>query len=244
MDVPLESTGTMEVASGELWLRRSTHTFNPGATFSGTGTLRFASPITLTTGINLSTLQVFFQDSASVSGVFSLSCEPGGSITFSKSMTIPGFVSVAGTLTVGAANLTVTISETLTLEATGVISNPGTLQVGVFVDNGGTIIGNAPVIIGLAAPVFAISRVQFEGGSTTTSEAGLAFATVPEILVLRWKSRPSETFVVESSPDLRDWQDMAASIDEVPAGDYEAWIFAPSDPQCFFRIRWIDTATP
>jgi hypothetical protein len=36
------------------------------------------------------------------------------------------------------------MNGTLALESTGVLNNPGTVQVGQFVNNGGTINGNPP----------------------------------------------------------------------------------------------------
>jgi len=238
-----QHTGSFEVATNATltFAGNFPHAFTNTTEFVGLGANRFQAPISLGSDLDLGALTVFFESSASVAGAFTIFNAADGTLTFNKSMTVPGSITVAGVLTVGSSGLTVTISETLTLEATGTINNPGTLQVGAFVDNGGTINGNAPVVIGLPAPVFAITSLGFEGGSGQSADAdsSVAFALAPQIVVLKWVADPGTQFVLESSSDLIEWRETPASIEEGSDGHYEGRLFTPQDPSCFFRIRLV-----
>jgi hypothetical protein len=183
-----------------------THVLTNGIAFSGFGTVRVQSALQLGTAVVFGTLNVLFEGSASVSGAYVMSNAPGGTITFNKSMTVPGSMTIAGTLTLASSSLTVSINGTSTLEATGVLNNPGTLRVGAFVNNGGSIIGNAPVVIGLGPTGL---QIVITGTLTDASSASLqsdGSATVPREAVLSWFSGRARRFVVEISNDLVQWR--------------------------------------
>jgi hypothetical protein len=215
-----------------------THAFTNTTVFSGSGTTRLQSPCSLGANLSFETLNVIFENSASVSGSFLISSVTGGSITVNKSMTFPGSMTVAGTLTVGAANHTVTINGTLTLNSTGVLNNPGTVRVGQFVSNGGTINGNPPVLL---APSPAPLRIEQIGLADTTGETvgpgEVGAAGSSQMVVLKWRAAPGGRFVVQSSNDLRTWADLPAVILESSAGVFQATLQAEGARVRFYRLR-------
>jgi hypothetical protein len=89
--LPLNNSGTVKVGLGtSLTFASGTHTFDAGSSFSGTGTIRFQSPVVLATDLNSGTLDVVFQNSATVSGNFPIANAPGCVITVNKTMAFPG----------------------------------------------------------------------------------------------------------------------------------------------------------
>jgi hypothetical protein len=249
--VPFSNVGTLEVQSGTwamfsdathsgafviagpgtLRFASGTHTLAPGTQFSGAGTNRFQTPIVLQTGLDFGTLQVFFESAATLTGAFPLSNAPGGTLTFAKTMTVPGSVTVAGTMTLINAGFTVTISGTFTLEGTGTLNNPGTVQVQAFVNNGGTINGNAPIVIG-GRPDVVIESISVPADSTAQARGGLGGAAVQ----LEFRGPPGAAFAVETSPDFRAWTRTAADIEEITPGRYRATLTGPRPSICFFRL--------
>ncbi|MBI2926300.1 MAG: hypothetical protein HYY24_11420, partial [Verrucomicrobia bacterium] len=240
----VHSGGWEVVSTGTLVLAGGTHTFNAGTAFQGDGTLRIQTPVTLATDIDLGGLQVVFESSASVAGVFQISNTPGGTITFDKSMTIPGSVKIAGAMTLSTASLIVTINGTLTLEASGVLNNPGTVRAGLFVNNGGTINGNAPGQIGGASlSALRIDEIRVVGSGAASVKSQRAEASDREVL-LRWSAKPGEQFVVEVSLDLARWSVQAAAVREVKPGQYEGNVKTAGQSPAFFRLRTAEDAQP
>ena len=60
----------------------------------------------------------------------------------------------------------VTVNAPLTLGATGTLNNPGTVRAASFIDLGGTVVGNAPVLILPQDPQFALLGVRLVDAST------------------------------------------------------------------------------
>jgi len=225
----LATNTTVTFASG-------THALAEGCGFGGLGTVRFQTPIQLGTDVNFGTLNIVFEDSATLSGNYLLSNSPGGTITFAKSMTIPGSMTIAGTLSLADSSLTVTISGTFTLEPTGVLNNPGTLRAGAFVDNGGTIVGNEPVTIGLGSTGFCIDEIRIERSAMSTASARPGASWTFHV-TLTWRAEDTHGVVIETSRDLRNWFEQSAVVREVAPGSFEATLDAPADTSCYFRIK-------
>jgi hypothetical protein len=217
-----------------------THIFDPGAAFSGQGSLLVQTPITLNTNLDFNALHVVFQGAASITGEVTLTVGEGGTLTFAKSMTVPGSVIVEGTLTLSADNLTVTINGTLTLEATGTLNNPGTLNVGVFADNGGTVVGNAPVEIGASPSSITIQAFQLEHDAQSSS-VHVHLRRPPLVRVILSVEAPSGAILsVETSEDLRSWAEVEAVVVEPTPGRHEIELTEPSTGRSFFRVRcWL-----
>jgi hypothetical protein len=53
---------------------------------------------------------------------------------------------IGGALQITNPAVLLQVAGSLTLESSGELLNSGTIKVGAFVNNGGTIIGNAPVV--------------------------------------------------------------------------------------------------
>jgi hypothetical protein len=252
----LHNRGVVEVQSGTLQLNGNgthsggfavatnatltfaggTHSVTNGIAFSGLGTVRFQTALQRGAEVDFGTLNVIFEGSASISGAYGMSNAADGTITLNKSMTIPGSAKIAGTLVLANSGLTVTISGTFILEATGVLNNPGTLRVGAFVNNGGTVNGNAPVVIGLSPSSLRINTVRFERGPAST-EAAMQNARPTLQVVITWQAADSWGTVVESSRDLKHWSEQPSAVREVSPGSFEAVVSNIADTQCFFRLK-------
>ena len=256
---PLHNRGVVEVQGGTLQLNGTgthsgsfgvatnatltfgagTHTLTNGIAFSGLGTVRAQTALQLGANVDFGTLNVLFEGSASVSGAYVMSNADGGTITFAQSMTIPGSMTIAGTLALANSGLTVTINGTLTLEATGVLNNPGTVRVGAFVNNEGTIIGNAPVVVGLGPKALRIITITLTDPPPVSPQSARSTAA-PREVVLSWFSGRAQRFVVEISNDLLQWREAPTTSVDLDAGTYEARLQLPSDAQGFFRVRVVD----
>jgi len=238
MEVALINSGEINIQAGELWLQTDTHAFNAGTTFGGTGLLEFRSPIALTTDVSFNMLQVNFTTGASIAGTVTIFNVPGGTNTYSQTMTVPGAMTIAGRLALDSASRTVTILGTLTLEAGGVIDNPGTLLVGAFVDNGGTIIGNSPQVGGGG------------GGGQTPMATGLVIEEPPQgevaggsatkTMVLRWSGPAGNVCSVQWSTDLGHWTTIPADISEPSPGSYIGRLSTTTYAHRFFRVKFAD----
>jgi hypothetical protein len=218
-----------------------------GSVMSGAGTLRLEGANRLVLGGDTPWPEglLDFAGSSSLAGAFQLALGPTGTLRFDHNSTIPGSIAVHGALTLTSSSVTVTIIQTLTLESTGVLNNPGTLQAGAFVNNGGTVNGNSPVVIGLPAPAFAITTIELETVvSQSTSGNPSLLVLAPKTVVLKWIAFPGAEFVVEHSSNLLEWQEIPASVRETTGGHYEAGLYAHDNPQGFFRIRWVQSAAP
>ena len=146
---------------------------------------------------------------------------------------MPGSMDIGGTLQLTNSSFTLQISGTLTLEASGTIINPGTIKAAAFVNNGGTITGNVPVIGPLASV-----QLQFTGPlhPPPAGAQGLSSGPPRSGFALSWSADPGRSFVVESSTDLVHWSVTAIPVNEIAPGQYEVDL-VPASEQGFLRVR-------
>jgi hypothetical protein len=237
----LTVAGTLEIQSGAL-LRMGDSgvtrdvTLLGGSVNTGAGTIRFegGNRLALSGNVTVSFGLVDFVGSSSVTGLNLLTISSGSTFQFDHSSTIPGSVTVNGTLTLTSASITLTIGGTLNLNAGGTLNNPGTVRVGGFVNNGGTINGNAPVALAQGS-VVRIAELRFEDASADLSKVA-RHATATEI-VLRWTGPRDASFVVQASSDLVRWSDVTASVRETDSSSFEGRLPMPRDAHRFYRVR-------
>gem|GEM_PF-3358232 len=226
--VNIESAGGFNLFAGN-------HIFEVGLVWSGSGTLTIARPVTLREPVNFGDLIVHFNSGATVSGAFAISNTVDGELHVNQTMTFPGDLSIGGLLKIANAAHTVTIVGTLTLANTGTIDNAGTLRAGAFTDQSGTIIGNPPVVIGLA-PIGVVSfqSIQLAGGAKLQTEGGGA-----REVVLVWEAASPVGYEVEMSYDLKTWLPLGAQPRSNGFGTWTTRAVVSSSEACFFRIRWV-----
>ncbi len=134
-------------------------------------------------------------------------------------------------MVLASAGITVQILHTFTLEATGVLNNPGTLQVGAFVNNGRTIIGNNPNVIGLPPATFRILGLSVKPSALPPAPL------VSQEIRLIWEYATPAKFTVQSRTDLVHWQEQAATIQQISATSYQATLdLAGAPSRCYFRV--------
>jgi hypothetical protein len=251
--VPFTNNGTVAVQSGELRLtadstqagplvlesagrlrfHNGNHAWNDGLSFSGTGELVVSRPVTLAVPVDFGALKVTFDSAATVSGAFTISNASGGELHVNKAMTFPGNMTIAGLLKIANAAHTVTVAGTLTLAGTGTIDNAGILRAGTFVDQGGTIIGNPPVVIGLApAGYVGFKDIKVSGGAIALA------GEVSREVVLTWEAPSALGYVVETSTNLVDWTSLPAAPSPSSLRTWITRTTVPPGRHAFFRIRW------
>jgi len=232
----LTVAGELEIqAGGRLRLDNSSPardlTLAAGSVNSGSGTLKFegGNRLILDGNTALGIGLADFLNSSSLVSSNTLTIAPGATVRFDHSSTINGPVIVNGTLTLNNASATLRINAALTLNAAGTINNSGTLSVAAFVNNGGTINGNAPVVGGLSA--LRISEIQLFSITLTASTA------VEKQMVLKWSAAPARIFAVECSSNLTVWAEQQADIREITPGQYKADLGTTVGSNRFFRVR-------
>ena len=254
VDVPFENSGVLEVKEGVMRLNRrgehsgaavisggarleftgERHRLLGGVLLSGTGALVVDGvELELQTGVDFGALSVTFRGASTVTGDFPISNSPGGELVLERDLTIPGDLNIGGVLRLVGASRKGVVGRTLTLAATGTIENPGVLRVGAFVDQGGTVIGNAPVVAGFAsgntAVITSIRRERTAGGIGPSTETAL---------IIGWKAPSVANFVAESSDDLVHWSVIPGEPSIVGPADFETRVAVPPGSQRFIRIRW------
>lgn len=227
---------TVNVASaGTLVLDGGNFTFAAGLLPSGEGIFNINRPITLNSPVDFGTLTVNFGGGASVSGAFAVGNTAGGSLNINKAMTFPGDLNIGGLLKIADASPTVTVAGTLTLANTGTIDNSGTLNVGAVIDQGGTFIGNPPIVTGPApAGVVSFTSIQLTGEVQLQNEGGGA-----RDVILVWEAATPTGYVVEMSYDLRTWLPLPVRPQTNGLGTWTTRTAVPASEACFFRIRWV-----
>ncbi|MBL9175134.1 MAG: carboxypeptidase regulatory-like domain-containing protein [Verrucomicrobiales bacterium] len=253
VDVPFVNSGVLEVREGVLRLNRRAdhsgaaiiaggarlefsgerHRLLEGVLWSGSGAMVVDGvELELQTAVDFGALSVTFRGLSSVIGDFPISNSPGGQLIMERDLTLPGDLNIGGLLRLVGDNRKGVVAGTLTLAATGTLENPGVLQVGAFVDQGGTVVGNAPVVTGLVPPNTAvITSIRTEGPSGGLSPSFEA------ALVIRWKAPSPSNFVAESSEDLIHWSRIPGEPFVRGPADFETRIAVPPDSQRFIRIR-------
>ena len=164
--------------------------------------------------------------------------EPEVAVVCDSTGRILGAMTIAGTLTVGGATFTVTINGTLTLETMGTLNNPGTVQVGQFVNNGGTINGNPPVLLSPGQAPLRIEGISLtDAGIEASGPNDVRAAGAERTVTLKWHATPGDRFVIESTTDLRAWVKLPAVITESSLGSFEAALPAEGADARFYRLR-------
>jgi hypothetical protein len=222
-----------------------THLFESGAAFTGTGQLRFQSPMQMAADLNFGSLNVLFEGSASVTGAFLITSGPAGSITVGSTMTFPGSMTIGGTLATTGTAVTVTINGTLTMSPGSTLNNPGTVRVNALVGTPGvdfTVVGNGPVNLG--GTPFSIQSIRLDaGGGLARQSASTAGGTTEPGVNLRVQGPPGLRFEVQTSSDLAAWRAMTASIIEELPGVYDVRFAHPGTAHAFFRLRQASSST-
>ena len=153
----LSSAGVIELQSGgfmrfEGGPSSTDLTLATGATIIGSGVVELQgnNRLVIAGDAALTGATLRLVGSTTAAGPGALTIGSGATLYVDHSLTLPGSVVVAGVLTVANPGTTLVINGVLTLEAGGVLNNPGTIQVGIgeFINHGGTIIGNLPQEIG------------------------------------------------------------------------------------------------
>jgi len=176
---------------------------------------------------------VAFEAFSSVAGAFKISNSPAGTILFSQSLTLPGSLDIGGTLQITNTAVLLQVAGTLTLEPSGKLSNSGTIKVGAFVNNGGTIVGNAPVV-SLVIPML-IEVVKLPSSQSPGSQPR-ATIQAQDTYLLRWVAPANQTFILESSTDLVHWMPRSTTVRHVAPDLYETDL-ALVEAKEFFRLR-------
>lgn len=226
------NTGSIHITTNatlQLWT--GTHTLGTNTAFTGSGKFHIASSSTLRlqTDVDFALLQVLFDSTGAPQGAFIMANSPGGSITFGRTLTLPGSLLIGGALATTAANITVTINGDLILENGSAVDNPGSIQVrGNYLDQGANILKNAPVKItaGLAPIALQIKKSNPAGYLKT--------AAVADIIVT-WSAQPGLQFRIQTSADLANWTTPQLSTIETTPGQYGARLNG-SAPHTFIRV--------
>jgi Tol biopolymer transport system component/protocatechuate 3,4-dioxygenase beta subunit len=229
-----------------LQVQGSRLTLEPGTTLEGEGTLRLtgASRLVLAADVAFGPLQAVFTDSSAVLGNFTLSNGPGGLFLFDHTTTVPGSLTVGGTLHVAGAGTILTIERSLRVLASGAVVNDGTLRVGAFqLDDGATYSGAPPVVLGLPAggslaraPVIREIRRTPLPAAAAAAAAGLAPGSA--LLEIVWESTPASEarFHIETTTDLIHWRRVATQIERLTDGTFRTGIPVPASPVCIVRV--------
>ena len=118
------------------------------------------------------------------------------------------------------------------------------MRVGFFLNLGGTIIGHAPVLLGVggaAPPGPAPSWLRIDQLALETPPASpapsLKTVTPEAAVVLSWTASSGMNFEVEVSGDLTHWSVAPVKIWEDAPGLYRARVVGLSGSQRYFRLR-------
>ncbi len=241
----LTIAGELEIQSGaRLRLESSSPaidlTLLAGSVNTGPGTLRFDGANRLVLGGD-TVLNIGLADFGSTSSIVtsnSLTIASTATVRFDHSSTINGPVVVNGTLTLNNAAATLRINATLTLNASGTINNSGTLSVAGFVDNGGTLNGNPPVLLSPNPAPLRIERISLTETNTGAVGPGdVSAAGTGRMVKLKWRAASGTRFIIEATSDLRTWVELPAVITESNPGSFEATLPAGPAGARFYRLR-------
>jgi hypothetical protein len=237
---PAQHSGTFVVSNGAtLQFGGNTHSFSNTTTFTGSGTTRFQSPLSLAADLSFGTLDVVFENAADISGPFTLASSAGGSITFDKSLSIPGSLTIGGAMTNGGPN-TVTVHGTFTLPEDGILNNAGAVIVGAAcaIHPGATLLGNPPQCpqpFGVAE-AFRILQLRLWDDELAPT-LGKSARGITSQITLSWTGTPASAFSIESSADLIQWSEAPATITESAPGQCDGKLTVSLEEHRFFRIK-------
>jgi hypothetical protein len=182
-----------------------------------------------------------FSGSSTIAGAKLLTIAAGATVRFDHPATISGSVTVDGTFTLVTSPVTLAIAGTLTLDAAGVLNNSDTISVGAFVNNGGTINGNAPVVGGGAPQLVHIDRIQVAPPSGPGTHPKSLFS--PGTVILTWHATAGLRFAVETGPGWGKWTSEFATVVETGPGSYQATVKPGTSQTGFYRLRYIPALT-
>jgi hypothetical protein len=203
---------------------------------AGTITLEGDNRVVLLGNVSVATALLDFTGASTIAGTNLLTIAPGSTVRFDHTATIPGSVTVNGTLTLTGSPRTLTMSGTLTLELTGVLNNSDTIRVGVLVNNGGQINGNAPVVVGPAVQPLRIDHIQFSP-PTWSGKTPVPAISSPGTVILTWRARPGARFFIEASVGFRSWAELPATVLETSPGAFRATLVLTGSAARFYRLR-------
>jgi hypothetical protein len=228
------SGGSFSLATNTLLLLASgTQTFTNDSAFSGTGTLRLQTPVVLGQDVDFGRLSVAFEPVSSVAGAFKISNSPAGTILLTQSLTLPGSLDIGGALQITNPAVLLQVAGSLTLESSGELLNSGTIKVGAFVNNGGTIVGNAPVVSLVVPMLIELVRVP---ASQTGGPQPRVSVQAQDSYLLRWVAPAGQSFILESSTDLVHWTPRTTTVRHIALERYEANLAQVKEKE-FFRLR-------
>lgn len=224
------NTGNIHVTTNatlQLWT--GVYTLGTNTTFSGSGNLHVVNngTLRLQTDVDFDQLQVLFNANPT-QGAFIMANSPGGSVTFARSVTLPGSLLIGGTLATTASNVAVTINGDLILESGSTVDNPGSIQVkGDYLNQGANIPKNAPLkIAGLAPLALQITKSDSSGNFKVAAAADI---------IVTWNAQPGLPFRIQTSADLASWTTADVSIVETSPGHYAARLNGAA-PHVFVRV--------
>jgi hypothetical protein len=214
-------------------------TLAAGSVTGGSGTLRFegGNRLVLSADMTLNFGLVDFLGSSSLVSSNTLSVASNAAVRFDHNATINGPVIVSGTLTLDNISATLRINARLTLNSGAKLNNSGTISVVAFTDNGGTIVGNIPVVVaGIPAPL-RIEQIQLRDPETPSPLGTDGSGTPNRFLILKWYAAAGAQFRIESTTDARTWTDLPAVIIESSPGAFQVKLPAEGAGARFYRLR-------
>ena len=237
----LTSAGTTEVQAGgvmvfESELPPSDYTLLNGAVHQGPGvtTVRGQNRLALA-GVSTLNGRIDMTQSSQSVGTGTLSISTNGFLWFDHTANVDGSLVVAGQLA-QAGGTVLQVAGSLTLEPGGVIQAPGTIMAGAFIDHGGTIVGNVPVLLPGGLQLL-IGGIAFAPANPNPGSELRALLGGSQEVVLQCRGSAGRVFVVETSVDLVHWVETPAQVHESPAGDYRATLTTRGTAPRFFRLR-------
>lgn len=239
----MTNSGVLHIDTGAAFLADGpTTTIATGTQLFGIGNLRFggATKVILQTAVDFGTLIVRFEGQSTLAGAFLISNQPGGLIVLDHSMEIPGSMSIGGTLQLPNTNTRVTLQGILTLLNSGTLDNTGSLRVGQWVregGQGGTVIGNDPVVFGQPSPGVSPVILELRLGANALRAEAIIRDKAAEFIEIVWRGTDQAQFVIERTHDLQRWEVQSTSVERLEPGLYRARLPDDGHPNTFVRVR-------
>ncbi|HLH57195.1 MAG TPA: hypothetical protein VKY92_26685, partial [Verrucomicrobiae bacterium] len=239
----LTLAGTFDIEGGAVCLVENSApardlVLQSGAVISGQGNLTFygGNRLNVSGNATLAGVTVSFTDSSAVTGTNLLTAGSAAVITLDHSLTMPGSLTILGTLSLANSSVVLTINNNLTLGAGGILNNPGTIEVGSYQNNGGTVNGNIPVLLGATGMVLSNLRLLPGPGPAHMVKAP---PTAQAELVLDWIGPIGGRFIIERSSDLVHWSQVNVTVNRSTPRHFEANLGYVSPGLQFYRLRLI-----
>jgi hypothetical protein len=160
----------------------------------------------------------------------------GSTLRLDHGIGFSGSLAVDGTLTLTSGSVVFDLAGTLALGASGTINNPGRIEVGGFVDLGGTLVGNAPVI--RPGGGVQISGIQLNGVGAVPQNWSSTEGLFPRVtVVVDCRGPAGSVLSLETSFDLRVWHTTAAAAEALAPGEFRLTVTVPAQGHQFFRLN-------